>query len=315
MNNLISVIIPTYKRPDMLREAILSVKAQDYPFIEIIVIDDCSGDNTKQVVDEFPDVQYYCNDINRGPGYNRKLGLIQSHGKYIVFIDDDDYYISYSFLSNAVKKLNTNSDYAFVASCAKSMDTSTGMLTQCSLNVQGEMSATEYLSGFSFRYNVPLTFATVFNRRHLETCGVFEMTMVNHMPMIMRCLQFGKVFFLNDFVGVYRKHPNNISNSLNPSFLIDNLQEKYEMFEMIKSKQLFNNYDDWWLEQIKKTTSYYVYESHPKLNEIKKVQFWCMNRFKNKEKVAELFAKYRAYLIDYRICTIKCKLKKVLGMK
>ena len=51
MPELISVIIPTYRRLEMLREAIQSVKAQDYPNIEIIVVDDHSGDGTSTIAE------------------------------------------------------------------------------------------------------------------------------------------------------------------------------------------------------------------------------------------------------------------------
>ena len=315
MNDLVSVIIPTYQRPEMLRQAIWSIKAQDYPNLELIVVDDHSGDNTSLISQEFSDVIYYENSRNQGPGFSRKFGLSVSHGKYIVFIDDDDFYISDSFFSNAVEKFHANNQYAFVAASAKSMDQATGKLEESPLNIQGEMDAIEYLSGFSFRYDVPLTFATMFSRKHLETCGVFEMQMVNHMPMIMRCLQSGKVFFLSDYVGVYRKHSSNISNAISADFLIDNLKEKYEIYLLIKSKQLFEDYNAWWLEQLKTTVGYFVYGSHPSLNELKKVRKWCLLNAEDKESVEKLFDQYCAYLIDNMICAVKRKIKKVLGIK
>ena len=82
---MISVIIPTYRRYEMLKEAINSVLAQTYQDIEIIVVDDCSGDDTAQIASFSPKIKYFCNERNSGPGYSRRCGLALSRGEFIVF--------------------------------------------------------------------------------------------------------------------------------------------------------------------------------------------------------------------------------------
>ena len=99
---LVSVIIPTYNRPDYLREAVDSVFAQTYPFIEILIIDDGSSDGgalTKSALEPYlsadssssrlPKVTYlYQNNCGLVPAVNRGLALAQ--GEYIQRLDDDD---------------------------------------------------------------------------------------------------------------------------------------------------------------------------------------------------------------------------------
>ena len=99
---LVSVIIPTYNRPDYLREAVDSVFAQTYPFIEILVIDDGSSDGgslTKSALKPYlsaessssrlPKVTYlYQKNCGLVPAVNRGLALAQ--GEYIQRLDDDD---------------------------------------------------------------------------------------------------------------------------------------------------------------------------------------------------------------------------------
>ena len=85
---MISVIIPTYRRYTYLRQAVQSVVQQNYSDIEIIIIDDHSGDETKKINKDFPQVHYIENDKNKGPGYSRKIGLKIAQGEYIVFLDD-----------------------------------------------------------------------------------------------------------------------------------------------------------------------------------------------------------------------------------
>ena len=96
---LVSVIIPTYNRPDYLREAVDSVFAQTYPWVEILVIDDGSSDNgalTKSALKPYlspnsqtPKVTYlYQKNGGLVSAVNRGLGL--SRGEYIQRLDDDD---------------------------------------------------------------------------------------------------------------------------------------------------------------------------------------------------------------------------------
>ena len=96
---LTSVIIPTYNRPDYLREAVDSVFAQTYPWVEILVIDDGSSDNgalTKSALKPYlspnsqtPKVTYlYQKNGGLVSAVNRGLGL--SRGEHIQRLDDDD---------------------------------------------------------------------------------------------------------------------------------------------------------------------------------------------------------------------------------
>ena len=99
---LVSVIIPTYNRPNYLREAVDSVFAQTYPFIEILVIDDGSSEGgalTKSALKPYlsadslssrlPKVTYlYQKNCGLVPAVNRGLAL--ARGEYIQRLDDDD---------------------------------------------------------------------------------------------------------------------------------------------------------------------------------------------------------------------------------
>lgn len=163
MPELISVIIPTYRRLKMLREAILSVKAQDYPNIEIIVVDDHSGDDTPSIVKTFPDIKFFENASNKGPGFSRRFGLSKCHGRYVVFLDDDDYYIDHSFFSHAVSLFSSDANFVLVAASAKSLNEDTKQCEDRILNVNGKMNAVDYLCGFASEYDVPLTFSTIFH--------------------------------------------------------------------------------------------------------------------------------------------------------
>lgn len=91
---LISVIITTHNRAELLKRAIESVKTQTYDNVEIIVVSDGSTDNTDEVVAEHTKgdnrVSYYKYSPSKGANYARNLGASKSNGKYIAFLDDDD---------------------------------------------------------------------------------------------------------------------------------------------------------------------------------------------------------------------------------
>lgn len=92
MNPKVSVIIPTYKRAHLVTRAIASVRNQTFQDFEIIVVDDCSPDDTKSAVMAVgdPRIRYLRHERNKGLPSGRNTGIAAAHGEYIAFLDDDD---------------------------------------------------------------------------------------------------------------------------------------------------------------------------------------------------------------------------------
>ena len=89
----VSVIIPVYKAERYLEECMDSVLNQDYPYIEIVLVDDGSPDNCPALCDQYAK-QYenvsVIHQTNSGLGRSRNAGMAASNGKYIFFLDSDD---------------------------------------------------------------------------------------------------------------------------------------------------------------------------------------------------------------------------------
>lgn len=100
-NELVSVIIPTYKRPEKLADAVQSVLAQDYPSIEVIVVDDNNPDDpardaTEAIMSQFKDddrVIYVKHPHNMNGSAARNTGFRNSSGQFIMYLDDDDEFL------------------------------------------------------------------------------------------------------------------------------------------------------------------------------------------------------------------------------
>jgi glycosyltransferase involved in cell wall biosynthesis len=89
---LVSAIVPTHNRAQMLARAIRSVQRQTYPHLEIVVVDDASTDNTRETMEGFDDprIRYVRHENNQGGSAARNTGIRVATGEYIAFLDDDD---------------------------------------------------------------------------------------------------------------------------------------------------------------------------------------------------------------------------------
>lgn len=91
---LVSVIMPVYKARDFVEEAIRSVMAQSVTDWELLVIDDCSPDDSSEVVRALAEtdgrIRLICNERNMGVARTRNRGIELSRGKYIALLDSDD---------------------------------------------------------------------------------------------------------------------------------------------------------------------------------------------------------------------------------
>jgi len=85
----ISVIIPTYNRYELLKRAIQSILNQTYSVDEIMVIDDGSTDNTKDIQKDFPEIIYIYQE-NQGVSCARNIGIQRAKNEWIAFLDSDD---------------------------------------------------------------------------------------------------------------------------------------------------------------------------------------------------------------------------------
>ena|SRR6218665_866563 len=94
MNELVSIIVPTYNTEKFIRSTIESVQKQTYVNWEMILADDASTDNTVSIIEEFAQkdnrIKLFKLSENRGNGFARNTALEKATGKYIAYLDADD---------------------------------------------------------------------------------------------------------------------------------------------------------------------------------------------------------------------------------
>jgi len=126
----VSVIIPAYNRSSVTEKCIRAICNQsvDSDFYEVILVDDHSTDNTKELSEvlslEFPNIRYYRNEINFGRSKTRNIGISMAVGQWLIFLDND-LIVDYDFIkvySDAF--LNATDSYAFLGkTCYPSTET------------------------------------------------------------------------------------------------------------------------------------------------------------------------------------------------
>lgn len=271
---MISVIITTYNRCSMLKEAIESVLSQSCVEIEILVMDDCSTDGTSEMMKNYPNIRYFRNNNNRGPGFNRKVGYNNSNGEYLVFMDDDNYYINNCFYKSAIQKFNEYPDLSFVSGNAHVKREPSQELIYSKLNVSGFINSNEYINEFQITKNKPYsTFTTMFRKKCLDDADLQNMKMVNDSSIYLRALLTGHSYILDEFIGVYRVHSNNISKGVSPQFLIKNLEEKEYILNHDRGK--IANKNGWWKSQFSLTYKYFL-KGNPIISDKREILKWGM---------------------------------------
>jgi glycosyltransferase involved in cell wall biosynthesis len=210
VKDLISVIIPCYNQGRFLGEALESVLSQSYTQVEIIVVDDGSTDNTREVAEHYSSIRYIYQH-NQGIACARNTGLHSSTGEYLVFLDSDDYLCPGALAIN-LALLQTHREYALVAGQCQYVNVDSSIITPS--RAYGDIHDF-YLELLKRNYiSMP---GTVMYRRAI----VVALEGFNRSPRCYGCedyelyLRIARQFPIcchSQIVASYRRHGNGVSN-------------------------------------------------------------------------------------------------------
>lgn len=108
LNPKITILIPIYNSHKTIKTAIRSIQNQNFPDIEILLIDDASTDNSYEIIKELKNedsrIKIMKNKINRGALFTKSIGAFNAKGKYIILLDSDDLFINENLFNQCYKE-------------------------------------------------------------------------------------------------------------------------------------------------------------------------------------------------------------------
>lgn len=274
---MLSIIIPTHNRLNMLEELLSSIEQQNYKDIEVIIVADACSDGTNEYLKHKPfpiNWKYLINDISLNAGGSRRRGFLESQGEFVTFVDDDDYLIDNDFYIRVMNIFEKNPNLSIVAANSLDKYEDIGTFERKQINISGYIDNQKYLSGFQFKWSKPCPSFAVFRRSKLLDAGIETMYMVNDCPLYLRALLVGDIYIETNTVGVYRIHDKNISKTIGVDFIIENLKEKEYVYKELKKRKFRFDLSFWWYKMVRITVDYFMY-SNPSDEDKRKVIKWC----------------------------------------
>jgi len=197
----ISVIVPVFNGASFLEEAVACVRAQDYPSLEILIVDDGSTDRTPQVARAFGEPVRYFRQENRGPSGARNTGLRQARGEAIAFLDADDLWPE--------DKLRSQADYLKAHPDVEAVHG----LTQIMKPAAGGQETMCFEAAAPPRFILAFGGALI-RREVFDRVGLMdeELGMAEDVNWLLRLFEKDvRLVVLNRVTSIYRRHPRGMS--------------------------------------------------------------------------------------------------------
>jgi glycosyltransferase involved in cell wall biosynthesis len=234
----ISVIIPTYNSAHYLGEAIKSVLAQTYKDLEIIVIDDGSTDNTKEIVKTYADRIIFLQQANSGPAKARNFGIQKSSGEFVAFLDADDVWYPEK-LERQMEMFLKNPQYGLIHSDALIRTVDNSQPDRLWFDFKRRNKSGMVFSDLLAECFIILSSAII-RRQCLEETGCFDENVVpwEGYDLWLRVTYSYPIGFVNAPLFVRRLHSSNLfySNFLYENLSLIKIMEKWEEKTLSLSK-------------------------------------------------------------------------------
>jgi glycosyltransferase involved in cell wall biosynthesis len=257
----VSIIIPTYNQSDFIRSAVLSALMQDYQYIEIIVADDNSTDNTEIVLKEFflnEKVKYFKNECNIGRVKNYRKALFEyATGDWVINVDGDDYLTDNTYISFCIAQIERDPEIVLISGNRIILDTNKNIRYKKPFNKKcATIDGHDFLKGWLTKYRIA-HLTSFYNRRLACNADFYNLSIISvDWASLLKLCFYGKVFLTNRYVGTWRKHSSNASLEKDIHALINNFTYLEEVLKLEKLHKITKfNTDKWRKRCIKKNIS------------------------------------------------------------
>ena len=279
---LISFLMTTWNRRDLLEKTLDSIFALEYSNFQFVIVDDNSTDGTdlyiQELQEKYPNIEiiFIKTKGKQGPGLNKRLGFEKITGDYIIFIDDDDFYIDKNWIMKALNIFKDNPTVASVWFNSLQFYMNAGKIRfpkQSQMSLYGLIASDVVLEGFQSKVKKPQsTFPVIYDTKKYRLAGVDEMKILNDTSIYLRGILAGDVYISDAVVGVYRIHDGSIGKNVSFDFIMDNVEEKKMIADRLPSSICKER---WFYKQSTLSWNYYLGKS--KVINWKGVMKWSHN--------------------------------------
>ena len=206
MCELVSIIMPSYNTGAFIKKTIQSVVNQSYKNWELIIVDDCSTDNTDEAVLPFLNdrrIRYIKNKKNSGAAVSRNRALREAKGKWIAFLDSDDLWVPEK-LEKQIHFMETH-NYAFT-------------YTDYMIQLNGKWLPYVYTGpnvvnrGKMYNYCYFSTITVMYNREKIGLIQIENLRKNNDYAMWLQAIEKSNCYRLPECMSFYIKHDGSVSS-------------------------------------------------------------------------------------------------------
>ncbi len=207
-NDLVSIITPTWNCGRFIEETIRSVQAQTYTNWEMIISDDCSTDNTKEVIAPYLEqdkrIRYICNEKNSGAAITRNNALRVAKGRWIAFLDSDDLWTA-DKLEKQIRFMEDNGYHSSYTNYSEIDEQS----QEIGVFVTGPRHITK--CGM-YNYCWPGCLTVMYDASVVGLVQIADIKKNNDYAMWLKMIKKADCYLLGENLAMYRKRSGSISN-------------------------------------------------------------------------------------------------------
>ncbi len=203
---LVSIVTPVYNSASYIQETYESIKNQTLSDWEWLTVDDCSSDNSVELIKSFNDsrIKVYQLDKNSGAAVARNKGILEAKGKYITFIDSDDLWKE-KFLEKTINFLQTNNETLVYTNYKRVNENLEQILP--------DFEAVDYVDFNRLLYNCPISMlTTIYDSEKIGKEMIPDVELREDHAMwlnVLKKTQYARA--LNETLGIYRIRENSVS--------------------------------------------------------------------------------------------------------
>lgn len=226
LDGLVSVIMPSWNTGRFIAQSIESVINQTYENWELIIVDDCSTDNTEEVVKGFNDsrIKYFKNEKNSGAALTRNRALRQAQGEWIAFLDSDDLWAPEKL--EKMLRFMTENNYAFAYHEYVKIDENSKPLN---IYVSGPKRVTERKM---YNYGYPGCLTFMYSAKELGLIQIKDIKKNNDYAILLQLCKKTDCYLLEENLAQYRIRKKSISHDK----FSKKFKSHYDLFKVCDEK-------------------------------------------------------------------------------